>query len=142
MEELWARPAEVQATELLAFYRDELDLVLEDLRDQPGPVLVEGVGLLPKRIAAVSPEPCPALWLISTPAFRRQVYPQRGPFVPELLRRCADPEAAFSRWMARDDRIARYLEEDARRHRLEVVAVDGSQGVEEIARWVAGWLRL
>jgi hypothetical protein len=141
MEELWAQPAEVQATELLDFYRDELDLVLEDLRGLPGPVLAEGVGLLPERVVKVCPEPCRALWLISTPELRRQVYPQRGPFVQDLLRRCADPEA-FSRWMERDDRIARHLEENARRHGLGLVVVDGRQRVEEVARWVAERLRL
>lgn len=142
MEELWAKPAEVQAAELLDFYRDELALVREDLRDLPGPVLVEGVGLLPERIAKVCPEPHRALWLIATPAFRRQVYPARGPFVQELLRRCVDPEEAFSRWMARDDRIARHLEEEARRHGLGVVVVDGSQSVEEVAGRVAGCFKL
>lgn len=142
METLWARPVEVQIAELLCFYQDELDMVFEDLRDLPGPVLVEGVGLLPERIAAVCAEPCPALWLISTPSFRRQIYPARGPFVQDLLRRCADPEEAFSRWMERDDQIARQLEEDARQLGLGVVVVDGGQGVEEVARCVAERFRL
>lgn len=140
MEELWAQPAAVQAAELLRFYTDEIEMVLEDLGGLPGPVLAEGVGLLPERIAAVCPKPHRALWLISTPDFRRQVYPERGPFVEELLSRCADPEAAFSRWMARDDLIARYLEEEARRHGLGVLTVDGSQSLEEITRIVTGML--
>jgi len=137
MEELWAQPAEVQAGELLRFYEDEMEMILEDLRELPGPVLVEGVGLLPEWIAAVCADPRRALWLISTPSFRRQAYPQRGPFVSELLARCADPEAAFSRWMARDDLIARHLEAEARRLGLQTLTVDGSQSVEEVARrWV------
>lgn len=136
MEELWARPAEVQAAELLRFYEDELGLVLEDLQRLPGPVLVEGAGLLPERIAAACPDPRHALWLISSPEFRRQAYPRRGAFVEGLLGRCADPEEAFSRWMERDDRIAGHLAAEARRCGLSVLEVDGRQGVEEMARQV------
>lgn len=137
MEELLTLPADIQAEEILLFHQDELGMVLEDLRELPGPVLAEGAGLLPERIAAVCPDPGRALWLVSTPCFRRQAYPQRGPFVQEILGRCADPEEAFSRWMERDDRIARRLEEEARHLGLGVVGVDGGQGVEEVARRVA-----
>lgn len=138
-EELWAQPADVQAADLLDFYRDEIDMVFEDLRALPGPVLAEGVGLLPERIAAACPDPRQALWLIATPGFRRRAYPQRGPFVQELLRRCPNPEEAWSRWMERDDRIARHLEEEARRLGLGVVVVDGSEEVGAVARRVAEW---
>ncbi|HYU35039.1 MAG TPA: hypothetical protein VEW48_23045 [Thermoanaerobaculia bacterium] len=134
MEELWAHPAEVQAEELLRFYEDEMEMILEDLKTLPGPVLAEGVGLLPERIAAVCPDPS-ALWLISTPGFRRKVYPQRGTFVSKLLARCADPGAAFARWMERDDLIARHLEAEAGRLWLPTLTVDGSQSVEEVARY-------
>lgn len=136
MAELWAQPAAVQAADLLRFYADEIEMVFEDLRNLPGPVLAEGVGLLPEQVAAVCPEPHRALWLISTPGFRRQAYPQRGPFVQELLGRCADPEEAFSRWMDRDDQIARHLEENARRHGLGVLAVNGGQTLEETTQIV------
>lgn len=142
MEELWERPVTVQATELLRFYQDELDLVLEDLERLPGPVLVEGVGLLPERIAAVCPEPHRALWLISTPEFRRQAYLQRGPLVRKLLSRCRKPEEAFIRWMERDDRMAGRLATGARRSGLSVLKVNGRQTVEKTARIVAERFRL
>jgi len=142
MEELWAQPAALQAEALLAFYADELEMVLEDLRGLSGPVLVEGAGLLPERIAALSPEPHRALWLIATPGFRRQVYPARGGFVQELLSRCADPDEAFARWMERDDRIAHHLEEKARRHGLGVLTVDGGQILEATTQLIARRFRL
>lgn len=141
MEELWAQPAEIQATELLAFYEDEIGMVFEDLAAIEGPVLAEGVGLLPERIAEV-PDPRRALWMIATPSFRRQVYPARGPFVQELLRDLPDPAEAFSRWMERDDRIACHLEESARRLGLDVLTVDGGQAITETVRIVAERLRL
>ena len=137
MEKLWARPVEAQAAELLRFYQDELGMVLEDLERLPGPVLVEGVGLLPERIAEVCPDPRRALWLISTPEFRRQAYLKRGPLVRKLLSQCRDPEKAFIRWMERDDRVAQRLATNARRCGLKVLKVNGRQTVEEIARLAA-----
>jgi 2-phosphoglycerate kinase len=142
MEELWKRPVEVQAAELLRFYQDELDLVLEDLQHLSGPVLVEGVGLLPERIAEVCPDPHRALLLISTPEFRRHAYLKRGPLVRKLLRQCRDPEQAFIRWMERDDRVARYLASGARRCGLKMLKVNGRQTVEQTARSVAEWFYL
>jgi 2-phosphoglycerate kinase len=137
MEELWAQPAAVQADELLRFYQDEFEMVFEDLAALPGPVLAEGVGLLPERVAAVCPDPRQAVWLIATPDFRRRIYPERGPFVRDLLSRCADTEQVFSRWMERDDRIAGRLAGDARRLGLEVITVEGGQSLQETARRVA-----
>lgn len=142
VEELWARPVDVQALELLRFYQDELELVLEDLERLSGPVLVEGVGLLPERIGEVCLDPRRALWLISTPEFRRHAYLKRGPMVRKLLSRCRDPEKAFIRWMERDDRVAQRLATAARRHGLKVLKINGRQTVEEIARLAAEHLAL
>jgi 2-phosphoglycerate kinase len=137
METLWARPMETQAAELLRFYQDELDMILEDLQSLAGPVLVEGVGLLPERIADLCPDPRRTLLLISTPEFRRQAYLKRGPMVRKLLSQCRDPEKAFIRWMERDDRIAQRLASDARRYGLKTLKINGRQTVEEIARLAA-----
>jgi dephospho-CoA kinase len=137
MEKLWARPVEVQSAELLRFYRDELLMVLEDLERISGPVLVEGVGLLPERIAEICPDPRRVLLLISTPEFRRQAYLKRGPLVRKLLSQCREPEKAFIRWMERDDRVAQRLSAGARRSGLSVLKINGRQTVEEIARQAA-----
>jgi hypothetical protein len=125
-ERLFAPPAAARAEELLGFYRDEWEMVLEDLRARPGPVvvptIVEGVGLLPDLVAAVCPDPGRSLWRIATPAFRRHVYAGRGDVVRETLKGLPNPEAAFEVWMDRDDLIARHLEEEARRLGLRVKA--------------------
>jgi hypothetical protein len=131
--ELWVGPPEAQADDLIAFYRDELEMVLEDLADFPGPVLAEGVGLLPELVAPLLSEETTAAFLVSTAEFRRQAYCQRGPFVAELLAQCPDPEAAFARWMARDDLVAARIVDEARREGLPVLNVDGERSVEEVA---------
>jgi len=142
MEKLWARPVEAQAAELLRFYRDELDMVFEDLEGLAGPVLVEGVGLLPERIVEICPDRRRVLLLISTPEFRRQAYLKRGPLVRKLLSQCRDPEKAFIRWMERDDKIAQRLATGARRYGLKVLKINGRQTVEEVARLAARSLAL
>lgn len=141
-EELWARPAEVQAAELLGFYEDEMEMILEDLAALPGPVLAEGVGLLPDRIAAVLAEPWRAVWLAATPELRQRASPRRESWVQDALGRCPDPERAFSEWMERDTLVAETLEQAAHSRGLDVLVVDGRRSVEETAAEVARRLRL
>jgi hypothetical protein len=133
-EALWARPAAEQAAELLTFYREEFELVVEDLAATAGagPVVAEGAGLLPGLVLAAAP-PGRALWLIAAGDFRRRVYPGRGPWVAELLARSADPERAWEAWMARDDLVAAAIAGEARRLGGRVLAVDGDRPVESIA---------
>lgn len=141
-EALWSGPAEVQAEEILGFYGDEMEMVLEDLAAMPGPVLAEGVGLLPERVADVLARPWRAVWLLATPELRRWLYPRRGRWVQEMLARYPDPERAFAGWMERDSLVAAAIEEQARRRDLTVVTVDGRRGVEEIAGELSRRLRL
>lgn len=142
--ELWSRPAEQQVEDLLAFYRDGFALILEDLRALPPgpPVLVEGTGLLPDVLHPVLAEPWRALFLVSTPAFRRRLYPERGAWVREELAGTGDPEETFARWMTRDDTLARLRAERAAAFGLRAVEVDGRQTLEETADLIGRWFRL
>lgn len=140
--ELWSSSAETQAERLLGFYDDEMDLVLADLAALPGPVLAEGVGLLPARVAGVLAAPWRAVWLIATAELRRRLYPERGTWVHEMLGGYADPERAFASWMERDSLVASALETEAQNRDLALLTVDGQRGVEEIAAEVARRFRL
>lgn len=142
VEELWSRPAEVQAEELLGFYEDEMEMVLEDLAAMSGPVLAEGVGLLPARVADVLAAPWRAVWLLATPELRQRLYPRRGSWVHEMLARTPDPEHTFAGWMERDSLVAAAIAKAARSSGLTVLTVDGRRGVEEIAGDVARRFRL
>jgi 2-phosphoglycerate kinase len=135
-EELWARPGRELARDLLRFYQDEFTMVVEDLRAIPGPVIAEGVGLLPARVTELAGRGR-AAWLIATPEFRRERYPQRGPLMAELLGRCSDPQRALANWMARDDQIATELAAEAAALGLPVVVVEEGSTVEATAARVA-----
>ena len=136
-EELWAPPVETQVRDLLLFYEDEFAMVVDDLRAISGPVIAEGVGLLPAHVAAGLAESHRACWLIATPEFRRRQYPRRG--LAELLGRCPDPQLAYEKWMARDDEIAKHLEAHAAALALPRLRID-EDGTE--AETVAALTRL
>jgi 2-phosphoglycerate kinase len=134
-EELWAPPVATQVRDLLLFYEDEFAMVAEDLRSLPGPVIAEGVGLLPALVAGVLGEPHRACWLIATPEFRRRHYPRRG--LADLLGGYPDPRRACEDWMTRDDEIAIHLKSQATARALPVQIVDGSHTEEEIVEMLA-----
>ncbi|HSS51217.1 MAG TPA: hypothetical protein VLX28_19930 [Thermoanaerobaculia bacterium] len=139
-EELWAPPVAAQVRDLLLFYEDEFAMVAEDLREISGPVIAEGVGLLPALVAAVLAEPHRACWLIATPELRRRHYPQRD--LAGLLGGYPDPQRAYDDWMARDDEIASYLVSQASDLALPYLVVDGRSTETETAAALARQFRL
>jgi 2-phosphoglycerate kinase len=139
-EELWAPPVETQVRDLLLFYEDEFAMVVEDLKSLPGPVIAEGVGLLPALVAEVLAEPHQACWLIATSEFRRRQYPRRG--LAELLGGCSDPQRTYNDWMARDDEIAIYLESQAELLALPYRVVNGAGTEAETVAALAHLFRL
>lgn len=136
--ELWRAPVESRVEELLAFYRDEFGMILEDLALRCGaPVLVEGVGLLPELVMPHCRGRGEALWLVSTATFRRRTYPARGGWVGELLGASESPDVAFESWMARDDGLATSIVAAAGRVGARVVGVDGRSTRRRTAQRVA-----
>lgn len=142
--ELCALPVERQVEGLTDFYRDQMDMIVEDLLVLPGsgPILAEGSGLLPELVAPLLADPGKALWMIATPEFRRQRYPERGSWVRETLDSAADSAETFRRWMARDDILAERRSERAAALGLAVLTVDGSRTIAETAGAVARLLGL
>lgn len=134
-EELWAPPVATQVRDLLLFYEDEFAMIAEDLASLSGPVIAEGVGLLPALVAEHLAGPHQACWLIATPEFRRRHYPRRG--LADLLGGYPDPQLAYESWMARDDEIARQLAAGASALALSHRIVDGNITEEEIASALA-----
>jgi hypothetical protein len=142
--ELCAWPVDRQVEALTDFYRDQMEMIAEDLRGlaREGPVLAEGSGLLPELVAPFLADSGRALWLIATPELRRRLYPERGPWVREMIDGAEDPEGAFARWMERDDEMARRRSEQAEALGLAALTVDGSLSLAETAAEVARRLGL
>ena len=138
-DERWARPLEALVDEVVACYRKHLGFVREQVLSRAGrgrPVLVEGSVILPADVAPTLGGPADAVWLVPTAGFQAHHYAQR-PWIGGVLKECADPAAAFERWMERDARFAAWLEDEVRGLGLACIAVDGSRSVDEVARVVA-----
>lgn len=140
--ELFARPVERQVRELEAFYEDELEMLAEDLveRSGPGPLLVEGAGLIPALVAPLLPHREAALWLLASGPFRRRHYWERQDEVRRHLAGSPEPERLFERWMARDDAWCDLLTAHVAELGLASVEVTGELSLDEVTDRVAARL--
>jgi len=141
--ETWTRPVEVQVQDEFDFYREEFDMLLEELALYPQgqPILAEGNAWLPELLGRLQPPPEHSVFLIPTKEFQVANYSQR-PFIKDILSQCADPQAAFENWMERDARFGENVDQAARQMGLPVIRVDGRLSIEENAVLVEKALHL
>jgi 2-phosphoglycerate kinase len=137
-DEVWMRPVDILVTRELAFYREEFEMMIEDLLAMPRstPIIAEGAALLPECVSPLLLNPCHAIWIVPTEEFQLREYAQRE-WVENILSQCRDPQQAWQNWMGRDAGFARSVAEDAKARGLRVVEVDGSQSIEDHAKIVA-----
>ena len=137
-DEVWMRPVDVLVTRELAFYREEFELVIEDLLSIPRstPIIAEGAALLPECVAPLLSHPNQAIWIVPIEQFQLKEYARRE-WVENILSQCRDPQQAWQNWMGRDAAFARTISQDAKDRGLYVIEVDGSQSIEEHAKMVA-----
>lgn len=133
-DEIWSRPVDKAVSDEFAFYRQEFGMILDDLLALPRdrPVIAEGASLLPECVAPLLLSTRRGLWVVPTPAFQLHHYSQR-PWIQGILSQCRDPKTAFDTWMGRDIEFARLVALDTRNRGLEVVVVDGSRDLDEVA---------
>lgn len=142
---LAAPPPAEQARRLLAFYADELSMIVEDLlaRDPRVPVLVDGVGVLPERVAPwLGTPPRGALWLDVPATVRRRRYRGRRALLEPWLRSCADPDAVLERWIERDQHVAEAVLGAVYARDLPVLVPPPGAPPERVAERVASLLAL
>lgn len=142
-DENWLRDVESQVTDVLEFYRNSFDYILDDLSQvsSDNVVLVEGAAILPELIMKHLIDPQKYICLVPTPEFQLIKYPERE-WVKEYLRDCSDPPLAFSNWMKRDMMFANEISKSAKELDLIVLSVDGSKTMDEnheITRKHFGW---
>jgi hypothetical protein len=131
-----AQPIEVQLRDVLALADEQWPHIVTDLENLHAPrAVVEGSALRPRHLIGLGVQPSDALWLVPTPSFQRQQYATRD-WAMQLVAGCADPAAAFDRWMRRDDAFASTIAEEARREGIRVVEVDASNSPRALAEVV------
>ncbi len=132
------RPVDILVTRELAFYREEFEMVVEDLLVMPRytPIIAEGAALLPECVAPLLSRPERAIWVVPTEEFQLKEYARRE-WVENILSQCRDPKQAWQNWMGRDAGFARVVAEDAKAGGFRIIEVDGNQSIEEHAKMVA-----
>ena len=138
-DEIWTRPVDIQLREEIAIYREEFDMILDDLLALPSspPILAEGAALLPDCVNDVLVNRNQAMWIVPSESFQREHYPDRGGWVQDILRQCADPDLAFRNWMDRDVAFARWVSRRTTELGLEMIEVDGKRTIADNAQAVA-----
>jgi len=134
-DEIWGRPVEVLLQDEIAVYREEWNMIVNDLLALPDdlPIIAEGAALLPERVQAVLFARRRAIWIVPTETFQREAYALRGEWVGEILAQCTQSEHAFEHWMARDAAYARWVSRGARQLGLRVLTVSGAQSIDDNA---------
>jgi hypothetical protein len=141
-DDVFMRPPDVLVEEVFKIYRQEWELILNDLADLPSdrPIIAEGNPFIPECVQTVLDHPDRAVWLVSSTDFQRQHYPSRGEWVQGVLSECSDPERAFRNWMDRDARFGRQVAEQVEQAGLNLIIIDGSQSIDQAVRAVENYL--
>lgn len=124
-EEIWMRPPHVQCREELDYYAEIAPFVMEKLSQLPTPVLAEGAAFLPSLMQAQGVPAERYIAIVPSEEFQISRYRQR-PWVPHILQGCADPDAAFSNWMARDVLFAQDVRSQCSHLGYPCLITDGS----------------
>jgi hypothetical protein len=130
-DDIWMRPAHELLEHEIAIYREEFEMILNDLRALPDdrPIIAEGAALLPELVLAHLGRPQQAVWVVPTPEFQWQYYSQR-PWIQDILKQCSFPEQAFKNWMGRDTAFGQHVVRQARQVGLSTIIVDGTHSIE------------
>jgi hypothetical protein len=126
--ELWMRPVDQQIREEIELYREEMTLILDDLRNLSAdrPILAEGTAFMPAFLDDLGIPHERTIWLVPAPAFQRAHYARRA-WVEGILDQCDDPDQAWHNWMERDIGYAAQVADEAKSLGRKLITVDGSQ---------------
>jgi hypothetical protein len=144
MDERWQRRDAQTMMETFPWFAGErFERVVRDLQTEGrAPLtLAEGFRLLPRLVQPLLDEPWQALWLVTTPDFRRRTFERRAE-AEQFWRRTSAPAASLERLLERDALFATQVAREARELDLKVVSVDGARPEAALVAEVAEWFRL
>jgi 2-phosphoglycerate kinase len=144
MDERWVTRSPEAMLETFHWFRGEgFGLIVDDLLRLPGRegVIAEGFRLLPRLVQPLLAVPGHAVWLCSTPGFRRAAFASRGS-LREIAGKTSDPEKALRNLLERDRLFTERLREEAAGLGLRVIEVDVTTTEDDLAGQVTQALRL
>lgn len=142
-DEVWMHPVDFLVEREMAFYREEFEMVVEDLLALDGfaTICAEGAALLPECVAPLVTRSHQAIWVVPTEEFQRSEYARRE-WVAGILSECTYPEQAWENWMDRDAGFARAVAREAETRGFRALWVAGSRSIRENAAAVAAYFDL
>jgi cytidylate kinase len=134
-DELWLADPDEIVRRTLAANAERCRLMLEDIEALPDSPLVvaEGTPLLPWLVADRVADSGHAVWLVPPPEFQRARLLERPRIAFE---RTSDPERALENRIRRELAVGELIESDAWERGFQVIRVDESQGLLEVAAQV------
>lgn len=132
-EERWLGSSpEEMARATIASWSERFGMALDDLRAMPSspPILAEGPGLFPDLVAPLISDPCRAIWLLPSEAFKRALALDRGK--PGSRHETSDPERATLNLIKRDLLMGELIRRQALALGFTMIEVDGSETIDAI----------
>lgn len=139
-EETWMREPMVQCEEELAWYREVVDYVQEEITqiqkvNKKKGIISEGAAYLPTLMKSLAIPYNRYLSITPTKGFQMFHYSQRE-WVPYVLQDCSDKEKAFANWMERDTLFAKDVQRQCEEEGYLSLINDGKTDVEDLVKTV------
>ncbi|QVK19495.1 hypothetical protein KHQ81_07370 [Mycoplasmatota bacterium] len=130
-DDIFSRDINTQVNEELLYYKEELNLIIEDLEklDCEKPIIVEGAAILPEFIEKMNIKKNKSIFMVPTPSFQINHYRKRE-WRHWILNQCKSPDKAFGNWMKRDIEFAKVIIKEARKNYRNFIIVDEDQSLE------------
>jgi hypothetical protein len=145
MDERWVNRNPKTMLETFHWFQGEcFNLIIEDLQrlpPEPG-VIVDGFRLLPHLVKPLLSDSSRAVWLLSTPAFRKEVLESRGGTAWGFLARTNNPEKALRNLLERDRMFTDILREETLRLDLPTIEVDTQMAEDDLTKRVTDLFQL
>ena len=139
MDERWVnRSPNVMLETFHWFLGEGFNLIIEDLLclpKEPG-VIAEGFRLLPHLVQPLLAMRRQAVWLLPSPAFRQAVFDSRGGTQWAFIGKTSNPQRALRNVLERDAMFTDCLSEEATRLDMNIIAVDATMTVDNLANRV------
>ncbi|MEX1157544.1 MAG: hypothetical protein WEC79_01280 [Thermomicrobiales bacterium] len=133
VEQRWLGSSpDVMARDTIASWSERFEMALDDLLalpDTPG-IVAEGSGFFPELVAPLIDGPRRAIWLVPSEPFKLASVARRRK--PGNRHDTSDPERATHNLTQRDLLMTAHIRRTAAEHGLQVVEVDGAEGVDAV----------
>ncbi|MFW5976838.1 MAG: hypothetical protein ACOCQS_02715 [Bacillota bacterium] len=138
--EIWMRPVDFQVEEEFEFYRERMEMILQDLKQfsKEENIITEGAALLPELLDNLNINKNRVIYMIPSREFQVKHFSQRE-FIKGILSECEKPEKAFANWMERDHQFGRKVKKQAEKLGYKVIKIDGSNTTEENLKTVSDY---